>query len=529
MLAQQVVELLGADSVGCRQPLQGRHLVGRVVVDVQPRVHAAPGREPAEEVSQGLLLPGAVVRPPGAVAGPGRVRRAVGDGVVTRGVQHLHPEQVLQAGRRPGVGAPQRVALEVEEDVPGAGLGQGVQGLRGDHLAEHHLRRVGILRPGLRGELAGSDLQGCLVTQRGEVGLPHAPRARGRCRQLRHGGDAASVQQLAPRQGHAGHAQQVVGRSGPRCADLAAAAGTDPRRAPLQGLPVTTSDPVLPQQAREPRPAVPHHGHRRAQRVRLHRAGPQHQVHLGGHRHPLLGQGVRVGGHLQHRGHGRVGRQLRVAHPPALRRADHEVGQPRQRDQRLAVGAGPGQQHRRLVYHLHRRLGAPLHRPRHPLLEGLPGEAPRTLTHHHAVGVQLLQPGELPLLVGVPQLGEALGHRVLEDLTGRPAQGHVQPVQQGELALAGDPQVLRARGERPVIEEEHAPTLGASTDSPAELARRGRQGVAALSDARAGAGASGSVGSRHRCGARPSSGPWRGGWASRCRPPPPRPGTPAPT
>ena len=102
--AEQVVELGLARAVAAHQPLQRRDLVGGVVVDVQVGVLAQPRVDEVDELLERLPLGVVVVRVQ---------RREVA-------VDVEDPPEVLERA----VLVPERVALEVEEEVARRGLGQ---------------------------------------------------------------------------------------------------------------------------------------------------------------------------------------------------------------------------------------------------------------------------------------------------------------------------------------------------------------------------------------------------------------------
>ncbi len=104
LAAEEVVELALAGAVAAHQPLERGDLVGGVVVDVQVGV----AREPlVHEVDEGLERD-----PLGLVVV--RVER------LEVAVDVEDPPEVLERA----VGVPERVALEVEEEVAGRGVGQ---------------------------------------------------------------------------------------------------------------------------------------------------------------------------------------------------------------------------------------------------------------------------------------------------------------------------------------------------------------------------------------------------------------------
>ena len=96
LAAEEVVELLLARRILGGEPLEHRRLVLRVVIDVQVGVVAEPLVDEVDELLEHLLLLLAVVGPEGAVA-----------------VAREDAEEVLE----PAVGRPERVALDVEEEV----------------------------------------------------------------------------------------------------------------------------------------------------------------------------------------------------------------------------------------------------------------------------------------------------------------------------------------------------------------------------------------------------------------------------
>lgn len=99
------------------------------MIDVQVGVCAPAGGDVVEEVEQRPAFLAARMGPPRPE--PRRRRRTFDDA-----------EQVLQPPVRASVLGPQRVAFEVEEDVPRIRGGQRGQHLRGEHL--HH-RLLGVL------------------------------------------------------------------------------------------------------------------------------------------------------------------------------------------------------------------------------------------------------------------------------------------------------------------------------------------------------------------------------------------------
>ena len=177
-VAQQFVDLLLADPVAARQPQQRALLVGRVVVDVHARIPLAPLAHQGQEVAQRLTFFGAVVGPEGM--------ELIGDAE--------HAPQVLQPPLVP-VGGPQRITLEVEEQVALVRVGQHHQGLGVDHAVRRQsVGPVGHLQPGLLGQRRhGAGRQ-----------FRHRPGVR---RQVVHGRDAGIDQPRALTDPHAGDQQ----------------------------------------------------------------------------------------------------------------------------------------------------------------------------------------------------------------------------------------------------------------------------------------------------------------------------------
>ena len=134
--AQQVVDVVFPDAVATGQTQQRRLLVGGVVVDVHIGKPLAPLGHQRQEVDQRLALIGAVMRP----------QRMEG----ARLSAFENPEQILQAPVD-AVSRPERVALEVEEQIAFVGVGQQCQRLR---IGDLELRCAGValanLQVGLR-------------------------------------------------------------------------------------------------------------------------------------------------------------------------------------------------------------------------------------------------------------------------------------------------------------------------------------------------------------------------------------------
>ena len=180
-VAQQVVHLVLADAVAAGQPQQRGLLVGRVVVDVHVRVALAPLAHHRQEVDQRLAL-----------ARAGRAPTAAGSPPALQ-----HAEQVLQAPRH-AVGGPQRVALEVEEQVAGVGIRAAPERLRVGDLE----RRLAVSRSAI-----------CSARLCASATRRSAPSTRARgvmVREPGHRGDARRRSAGALGHPHTGHQQQVV-------------------------------------------------------------------------------------------------------------------------------------------------------------------------------------------------------------------------------------------------------------------------------------------------------------------------------
>ena len=295
-VAQQVVDVVLADAVVPGQPQQRRLLVGGVMVDVHVRVPAATFAHHRQEILQRAAFLVAVVRPQ-RVEAVSRVE---------------YPEQILQAPAA-AVGGPQRVALEVEEQVPTVGVGQQRQRLRvGDLVGRFAVLARRDLQPGLGGERADHPVR--QVVHRAVV-----------CRQRGGGGDPGVDQPGPLADPHVGHQQQVVGLADHdgafRAAEACAHAVIRPAHRPVRGV-------VIVEQALQLGTPAAVHRDQFVDAVARHRAVAQHQFGFVGDGHAGLGQRVGVGGELQEcLDLGRPG-EFGVAHPVALVVEDQEVGEP---------------------------------------------------------------------------------------------------------------------------------------------------------------------------------------------------------
>ena len=295
LAAEQVVELLLARPVLAGEPLQRGDLVGGVVVDVHRGVGGAALADQVDHALDGAPLLRAVVRPE-RTERPGGVD---------------DPPEVLE----PAAGLPERVALDVEEEVAVARRRQQLEPARG--LGREHLPRVPVRARG--------DLHRRLVAQRLEGARRHRRRARlvGRVRELRDGRDALALEPPHLVAAHPRDEAEVVVGAPARLAallELAAVAERDRQRVDV--------DPRL-DRADEPLAHAVVVGEEvgDAQALALVRA--EHDVHPLGHRaldpRDLLG----VEAELQHVGGLRVARELRVDDLVApVRLPLDEVGEP---------------------------------------------------------------------------------------------------------------------------------------------------------------------------------------------------------
>ena len=185
---QKPVDFVLPGRVALHEPLHGRRLVRRVVVDVHRRVPVELRDDEIHERLEGGLLGRAVVGPQRPV---GRLSVNLLD----------HPQQVFEAAvHRP------RVGFDVEEGVERAGLGQ-----RREALPRLVLQRRDELVEQASGPAAG-ELQSSLFAeacQRARIHLGDAPIGRelgeeGQCREM------IVAQALLVEPAHPGHERQVV-------------------------------------------------------------------------------------------------------------------------------------------------------------------------------------------------------------------------------------------------------------------------------------------------------------------------------
>ena len=171
---EQVVELGLARAVLAHQAAQRRDLVGRVVVDVQRRVGGEPLVDEVDEALERVAL---------LVAGGGEDR-------LEAAVRVEDPPEVLEAA----LVVPERVALEVEEEVARRGVGEEREARLGAGLEDDVLVFAGLagaeLEPGLaaqRLEAVGGD------AVRDGLGRRLAERREGRDRRRRQARDLAAL------------------------------------------------------------------------------------------------------------------------------------------------------------------------------------------------------------------------------------------------------------------------------------------------------------------------------------------------
>ena len=288
--AQQVVDLVFADAVAAGQPQQRRLLVCGVVVDVHVGKPLAPLGHQREEVDQRFPLVGAVMRP----------QRMEG----ARFAAFENTEQIFQAPVD-AVGRPQRVALEVEEQVALVGLGQQGQRLRVGHL---ELRCAGV---------AFANLQCGLRDQGVQRAGGHVGDRAGVLGQLGHRGDARVDQLGALGDPHARDEQQVVGRTHLLLADRAAEAGPHAVVFPAHRA---TAGVVIVEQALQSRALLAVHRDQLVDLVVDRGAVAENQFGFRVHRNAGVAQRVGVGGDLKQRGDFRRAGQLGVGNLVLSRR-----------------------------------------------------------------------------------------------------------------------------------------------------------------------------------------------------------------
>ena len=310
-----------------------------------------------------------------------------------------HPEQVLEPPRLP-VLAPERVALEVEEDVAAVRLRQRRQALGIDDLELDVMGplRFVALHPELQLRLQAKTVEGCGSDA---IDRPAA------LRQL--------VDRRDPDRGEAGplvdvepaDEQHVAGPVDLGLALGAASAGCDARGAPLDGLLVLQA---RVDQRTQPRHPLTEHRADVFEPVVGRSSVPEQQVHRRADRDPARFELLCVGGELEEGGDLRPARELRVVDLPLVADPDEEVREAEEG----AVEEGRLEDDVRAVAHrLQRRLAC-----------GLEGHEvggvlrPRDLRHAargagdvltELVDVRL----QLPFFVPIAETGGPPVHRVL--------------------------------------------------------------------------------------------------------------------
>ena len=414
-VAKQFVDLLLADPVAARQPQQRALLVGRVVVDVHARITLAPLAHQGQEVAQRLTFLGAVVGPEGM--------ELIGDAE--------HAPQVLQPPLVP-VGGPQRITLEVEEQVALVRVGQHHQGLGVDHAVRRQsVGPVGHLQPGLFGQRRhGAGRQ-----------FRHRPGMR---RQVVHGRDAGIDQPRALADPHAGDQQQIVG--GPDLSLAFGAPETRPHGVVLPGH-RSAAGKVGIEQALQRIAARSVHRQDLVEGITDRGTVAEDEVDLGGHRNAGSGQGFGVGRHLQQRLHLDRPRQLGVAQPVA----GCAVGSVFQKKEVRESGEA-AIEHRGLENHR----GAALDGAQRLLgRSGQPRDGVvRAADDDHVVVAA--QPGEVALLVIVAEFGGADEQFVIADHRGPAAEPPVERPQQRVFAASRGGEVGGAVDDRTAVAgDEH--------------------------------------------------------------------------
>ncbi|CAM3860849.1 hypothetical protein MILU53160_10440 [Micrococcus luteus] len=466
--AQPVVQLALAHAVAHGQAFQRGDLVRGVVVDPHPRVGRASRLHERHELLEGRPLGGTGVRP--QTREP-EVGRGGARGVPAR---RLDPApQVLEALHAPVRGDPQRVPLEVEEDVSGVRRRQPHHGAR-----VHDPMRRQPVRPGRL------QLDRRLLPQRLPRAAGHALRRCDGHRELLDGRDAGLAQPgaLQPRGPRREQHVPVLGDG--LLARLTCAADAQAVVAPAGRLP---GGHVILQQRLQSGALVPVHRDHLVQVRDMPGTVPEPQAALPRPRHVHAVQQVRVRGDLQQRRHPRMPGQLRVHHlvrtlGVLLVRAEHEeVGQAAERavvQHPLEHDGGTRGQRRRGAL-----AGGPHTLGRVALRAGEPD--------HLVRAVLRLEAREHARLVLVPEAGDPLEERVRHaDPRGTSELGIHRPAQPPIGTRGGGGDVRGAEHEGGAVRREghHAVTLdrrrghdrrGPRTGSRRASPRRRQGGVGA--------------------------------------------------
>ncbi len=303
------------------------------MIDVQVGIGLTTGAQVVDEPHESVALGRQVV-------GPEPVERR---GAVVR-ARSLDPaEEVVEAhGRRLVVAGqpgrlPQRVALEVEEDVAGARRRQPVDGLGRHELPAQ--ARVGPVRVDAVGQvvechravaLVQAELEARLGAQALEAAGGHAVGRGLGGREVVDGGDTGGGEPRPLRPVHPADEQHVaalLGGLGAVRAVAQAAAGQVAVVLPAHRAGVGY---VGVEHLGEPGAPFAEDGQQVGQPVRGGLSRAEHQVHLVGRVDPRRQELVRVGGELEQGAHLGAARELRVVHgvpePRAQGVAHQEVG-----------------------------------------------------------------------------------------------------------------------------------------------------------------------------------------------------------
>ena len=377
-----------------------------------------------QEVAKGLAFVGPVVRP--------QRREVVG------GVEHA--EEVFQPPLA-AVGRPQRVALEVEEQIALVRLGQHHQRLRVGDL----VGRLAVdARRDLQARLRGQRCDGA----RGQFG--HAALV---VRELTDGGDAR-VDKAGPlTDPHAGHQQQVVVR-----ADLEGALGTPEARPDLVVLPRhrLAGGQVPVEQAFQCGAAGRVHRKQFVDAVADVGAVAEHEFHVRRHRHAGAGQRVGVRSELKERLDLDRAGELGVAEPIVRPVKHQEIGEADE----------PAVEHRGLIDDRRPALDSAhggLRGRRQPVDgEGGPTDDRDVLFGESAKLV------EVALFVFTTELGGPGEQFVFDRDRGTPAELGVERPEQGVLATGSRGEVRCAVDDSVAGSfrcDEHGATVGAKPDT----------------------------------------------------------------
>ena len=309
VLPQELVNGFLAHGVDQGQPSQGCLLIVGVVVDVHARVLPAALRHVIQEILERPAFLRAGMRPEGTKRRPLRL---------CGGMFH-HPEQVLQAPAARLRILPQRIALEIEEDVTGIRGRQRGQGVAGQHPVTQLLFDAVLL-------IRDCPVGGCAAHLHPGL-FPQVPQP-WRSVRIRQGSelvdtpDVLSLQLGPPHGAHTAHQQQVPGLLHLLLAVIAAAAGREAAAAEFHRSVVSA---VRGGQLQETVPALAEHRHNIGNPVQATLPGPQDEDGIGGGGdaggHQLIG----VCGQLQERRGLGVPGQFGVIDGVGVPTADQEI------------------------------------------------------------------------------------------------------------------------------------------------------------------------------------------------------------